>query len=80
MDAGDNTWMNQAACLNRNDLDWFDLDCNLEPCLTICTTCPVATPCLTYAIRNDCGEGVWGGEWGYRLDQYIKQGRGRHAG
>jgi WhiB family redox-sensing transcriptional regulator len=71
--AGTN-WMKQAACLNRDDLDWFDLDCTLQACLAVCATCPVADDCLDYAVRHECGEGVWGGEWGYRLGVLIRQG------
>jgi len=71
--------MDRAACRHRPDLDWFDLDCNLEACLNVCVTCPVADECLDYAIRHSCYEGLWGGEWGYRLRDLIRQGRrGRH--
>jgi hypothetical protein len=69
-------WIQEAACRLRPDLDWFDLDCNLEACLTVCVTCKVADECLDYAVRHNCREGLWGGEWGYRLSKYIREGGG----
>jgi WhiB family transcriptional regulator, redox-sensing transcriptional regulator len=66
--------MDQAACRQRTDLDWFDLDCNLEECLKVCMTCQVADDCLMYAIETDAREGIWGGEWGYRLARYLDGG------
>jgi hypothetical protein len=79
--SGDRHWMNRASCLNHPDLDWFDLDCYLYACLEVCATCPVADECLDYAVRHDIREGLWGGEWGYRLaDQVTGRGRrGRHG-
>ncbi len=74
MAAGDN-WRDDAACATRPDLDWFDLDCYLQAALKVCTTCPVAEECLDYAIRHNCYDGLWGGEWGYRLASRIRQGR-----
>jgi hypothetical protein len=70
----DLNWLQRAACRRRPDLDWFDLDCNLEPCLQVCVTCTVADDCLDYAIEYNCREGMWGGEWGYRLAAYIRAG------
>ena len=68
-------WMDRAACTSRPDLDWFDLDCNLQPCLEVCITCPVADDCLDYAIAHQAEHGMWGGEWGYRLQGYLRDGR-----
>jgi WhiB family redox-sensing transcriptional regulator len=68
-------WRDRAACASRPDVDWFDVDCYLNAALTICSTCPVADECLDYAIRHDCYDGLWGGEWGYRLQQLIRAGR-----
>jgi hypothetical protein len=70
-------WRDYAACADRPDLDWFDIDCNLQACLQVCSTCPVADPCLAYAVKHQLTDGLWGGEWGYRLLQYVKAGRGR---
>lgn len=73
-------WRKHAACTTRTDLDWFDLDCYLQACLEICSTCPVANECLEYAIRHDIREGLWGGEWGYRLIDHVKRGVRRGVG
>ena len=67
----DREWIDYAACRERPDLDWFDLDCNLMPCLEVCATCRVADECLAYAIRHRMRDGLWGGEWGYRLAAYL---------
>jgi hypothetical protein len=67
-------WMQEAACKDRPDLDWFDLECSLMAFLAVCAECPVGDACLEYAIRNDITEGLWGGEWGYRLKQYTQPG------
>ena len=75
--AGSRDWMDQAACRQRPDLDWFDLDCNLKSCLEICMTCRVADDCLDYAIQHTITEGLWGGEWGYRLMQYVRGSKRR---
>jgi hypothetical protein len=72
---GNGDWRDHAACAQRPDLDWFDLDCYLMPALAVCAECPVADACLDYAIRHECHEGLWGGEWGYRLTRQIQQGR-----
>ena len=73
---GDHAWMADAACRHHPELDWFDLDCYLHAVLAVCATCPVGDHCLDYAIRHELRDGVWGGEWGYRLAEYVKQGRG----
>ena len=68
-------WMHDAACRRRPDLDWFDTSCSLQAILEICVTCPVGDQCLNYAITIEAEDGVWGGEWGYRLQNYVRQGR-----
>ena len=74
MAAGNRDWMDDAACRLRPDLDWFDLDCHLMECLIVCLECQVADECLNYAIDHDARDGIWGGEWGYRLAQYVEGG------
>jgi hypothetical protein len=73
--ASGNDWRDNAACATRPDLDWFDLDCYLQAAIEVCMTCPVADDCLDYAIRHHCYDGLWGGEWGYRLHDLIRYGR-----
>ena len=60
-------WRSRAACATRPDLDWFDIDCNLEACIKVCRTCHVSVECLDEAIQIDAVDGVWSGVWGYRL-------------
>ncbi len=71
MTGTDIEWQQRAACRLRPDLD-----CNLQACLEVCVTCPVADECLAYAVQHNYREGLWGGEWGYRLEKYIKEGVG----
>lgn len=71
----DRDWMRDAACRHRPDLDWFDMGCDLQAVLEVCTTCPVDDHCLQYAIDNDCTEGVWSAQFGYRLHQLVREGR-----
>ena len=71
---GDLDWMDQAECRNHPDLDWFDLDCYLHAVLAVCAICRVGDKCLDYAIEHELRDGVWGGEWGYRLEQAQRRG------
>jgi len=76
---GNRDWMDDAACRQRPDLDWFDLDCYLEACITVCLDCQVADDCLNYAIDIQAIDGLWGGEWGYRLLKYTRPGGGQRG-
>jgi WhiB family transcriptional regulator, redox-sensing transcriptional regulator len=67
------SWMTQAGCLGRTDLDWFDLDCGLDAAIAVCHTCPVITDCLNYAIKHDLTDGVWGGLWGQQLTKLVRR-------
>ena len=71
------SWRERAACARRTDLDWFDLDCNLEACLNVCVTCPVADHCLDEAARIDAHDGIWGGLAGGSLRALRRKGGGR---
>jgi hypothetical protein len=71
-------WVDDAACANRLDVDWFDLDCGLEAAVQICRTCPVRQDCLNYAHEHDLTEGVWGGLWGDLLTKHL--GRTKEGG
>lgn len=60
-------WMTDAACRgHRTDL-WFPVDHDTDHNLIVdpivlqrCATCPVAGPCLTYALQHDV-DGIWAG-------------------
>jgi len=74
----DRDWMNQAACLGRTDLDWFDLDCGNQEASRVCYSCPVIEPCLDYAIRIEAHDGIWGGLSGGTLTaMQQRKGGGR---
>jgi hypothetical protein len=77
MTGTDRQWLEHAACTKRLDLDWFDLDCNLQACLDVCRTCTVRTECLDEAIAVETNDGIWGGYWGYHL---VRAKRGRVRG
>jgi hypothetical protein len=71
--------MEDAACAQRTDLDWFDYDCNLQECLRICSRCTVQDDCLEYATTHELHDGIWGGLWGYRLLNQVGAGRAHHG-
>jgi WhiB family redox-sensing transcriptional regulator len=57
------SWRDDAACKD-SEIDFFpnpeDVSA-ISAAKEICSTCPVADECLTYAIDTRQGEGVWGG-------------------
>ena len=60
-------WRDDAACL-RADPDLFFPVGTAGPALRqvdeakrICRTCPVRTPCLTWALDQGNSSGIWGG-------------------
>jgi WhiB family redox-sensing transcriptional regulator len=56
-------WRARAACNGRfEELDYFSFDpAMIAACKATCATCPSTTPCLTYALENGEGDGIWGG-------------------
>ena len=76
MATGKPAWMEDAACADRPDLDWFDLDCGLMECIKICQVCTVQNNCLAWATSNNLTEGVWAGKWGQELVELVRKGRG----
>lgn len=58
-------WREAAACLEvSEDVTFFpdreDLAA-IAKAKAICSTCPVADECLTWAIESNQTEGIWGG-------------------
>jgi hypothetical protein len=76
----DTGWMEHAACKDRYDLDYFDIDCSLYECLRVCAICKVGDKCLDWAVGHNLTEGIWGGAWGQELLTLVRQGRGRRVG
>ena len=60
---GSKGWQQVAACRGIDASIFFpdDEDDNAEVAKKICDHCPVAQPCLEYAIAVREKEGVWGG-------------------
>lgn len=58
-------WYLDAACkglAEQGDDPWFDLAPGAEQVAKqVCGRCPVASPCLDYALRHRLGYGIWGG-------------------
>ena len=78
MATGNREWMDRAACRDRADLDWFDLDCTLQAAVNVCLACTVADDCYEYARKHKLDEGVWGGVWGYHLTGHRPGEGGTH--
>jgi WhiB family transcriptional regulator, redox-sensing transcriptional regulator len=64
-DAKFSTWREDAACLGTEDEVNFFPDAedlaSIAKAKAICSGCPVADECLTWAIETNQGEGIWGG-------------------
>ncbi len=58
-------WREAAACLEtETEVNFFpdreDLAA-IAKAKAVCSTCPVSSDCLTWAIESNQTEGVWGG-------------------
>jgi WhiB family redox-sensing transcriptional regulator len=70
-EADEQPWAEQALCAQIGGEAWFpekgDVDdpktnaFSVSTAKKVCARCPVRTPCLDYALRNDERFGVWGG-------------------
>jgi WhiB family redox-sensing transcriptional regulator len=55
-------WMAEGNCREHPPTTFFPSDgVGVEVAKRICATCPVAAPCLEYALQNRIDHGVWGG-------------------
>lgn len=58
----DMNWMATGNCNNHPPAVFFPSDgVGVEIAKKICETCPVAGPCLEYALDQRIDHGVWGG-------------------
>lgn len=60
----DFTWMDDALCRNRKDLDFFPEEAYntaAPKAVAVCKVCPVKADCLEFAIENGIQYGIWGG-------------------
>lgn len=56
------TWMVDARCLDADPEAFFpEKGGSTREAKRICADCPVAEPCLEYALANDERFGIWGG-------------------
>ena len=54
-------WMDRAACRGMNQRAFFPARTEAtDETREVCAGCPVAGPCLSYAVAEDL-EGVWAG-------------------
>ena len=55
-------WKVQAACTPDDaDLFWPERGEDADTAKRICSGCPVRRECLTYALRSNERDGIWGG-------------------
>ena len=55
-------WMNEGNCRNFPPAVFFPADgAGVDRARLICTTCPVTSQCLEYALAEHIDHGVWGG-------------------
>ena len=58
------SWMGEASCRGIDTERWFDakppkrVRAHIRD---VCSSCPVALLCLSYALVNNEGHGAWGG-------------------
>jgi WhiB family redox-sensing transcriptional regulator len=58
----DADWMERGLCRDIAPSVFFPSDgVGVEIARAICADCPVARPCLEYALENKIDHGVWGG-------------------
>lgn len=58
-------WTNEAACDGMDRELFFAESANeIRAAKKICAACPVAIPCLVYALEWDHADGIWGGTTG----------------
>ena len=60
----DRSWMDQASCLEVDTECWFDpapTKAVRRHIRAVCSSCPVARVCLSYALANNESSGAWGG-------------------
>lgn len=56
-------WMDFALCAETDPEAFFpEKGCSTRPAKKVCESCPVATECLEYALKNDERFGIWGGK------------------
>src|SRR5207245_806423 len=61
------TWWSAAACRNADPELFFPISAtavsggDIRRAKQICASCPVSSPCLSYALMHRQEQGIWGG-------------------
>lgn len=61
------TWRDAASCRSTDPDLFFPVGTtglaidHIAAAKAVCTTCPVQTPCLEFAVESNQDSGVWGG-------------------
>jgi WhiB family transcriptional regulator, redox-sensing transcriptional regulator len=69
MDMERANWRDDAACLHTDPDLFFPIgtagsalrQVDVDEAKRICRTCPVRSPCLTWALDQGSSSGIWGG-------------------
>lgn len=60
--AQDLGWMEDALCAQTDpDIFYPEKGGSTAPATSVCSSCPVKSECLEYAVTNDIRHGIWGG-------------------
>jgi WhiB family redox-sensing transcriptional regulator len=55
-------WFEQAACATSDPDAWYPAKgAAVKEAKKVCQRCPVAAPCLEYALATNQAHGIWGG-------------------
>lgn len=57
----DSSWATRGACVSMDPDHFFVQGAEQNAVKAACTSCPVRTECLAYALDNRVDYGVWGG-------------------
>jgi WhiB family redox-sensing transcriptional regulator len=72
----DSEWMNQGNCRYEPPTTFFPSDgVGVEHAKVVCSTCPVQSMCLEYALEHRIDHGVWGGTSERQRRRILKQRR-----
>ena len=75
---GELEWHQEAVCAQTDPEIFFpEGNASLKDAINICKTCPVATQCLEYAMKNTEVYGIWGGTTARQRTRLRNLGKGR---
>jgi WhiB family redox-sensing transcriptional regulator len=80
--AGSRRWMDRALCARSPQPEtWFPQEGeSASLAKATCAVCPVAEPCLDYAIDNKIPAGIWGGQPAHVRRLAARRRSAREAG